>query len=227
MVILFFSSSLLSSQKLTNEILKSNEFKEIIKKKSFLQSSQTFETQLYVDKITHVELPKQGFKCIDSNCFNDFINLKEINLQFNQLTLIGSLVFRDLIHLTRINLRGNKLTALSHNCFQGLINLEEINLSKNDLKILDQNLFSGLISLNLLDLSNNKLDIIDSNQFQGLYNLRCIKLNGNQLSDIDHTTLLLDLVNLAYLDLSSNQFKRRNQFTFINRTLFDRIHINW
>jgi len=39
---------------------------------------------------------------------------------------------------------------------------------------------------------------------------------------------LVDLNNLAYVDLSSNELKRRNQLTTIEKKgFFDKIYINW
>lgn len=42
---------------------------EMIKNKSWLHAGQVYDTALDLDSITHVELPKSSFKCIETKAF--------------------------------------------------------------------------------------------------------------------------------------------------------------
>ena len=77
--------------------------------------------------LTKLDFSNNHIKLIENKLFNGLVNLKDINLSFNQLENIGK-QFQNLNNLNRIDLSNNQIRIIDENAFNGLVTLNEINL---------------------------------------------------------------------------------------------------
>ena len=130
------------------------------------------------------------------------VALRTLNLSNNQISSIEANTFKELVNLNELWLNGNQLTLIE-NLFQGLVSLTWLDLSRNKLESIEQNAFNDLTNLFTLNLSNNKINSIDVKSFIHLNNLNDLWLQDNQIKAID-VKMFKDLLNLNWLDLSHN-----------------------
>ncbi|KAK7068458.1 hypothetical protein SK128_022613 [Halocaridina rubra] len=147
------------------------------------------------EKLISLNLKRNRINRMEDGAFKDLINLKELYLQYNNLT-------------------GN---AITQDVFIGLYNssapepmgIEVLDLSYNYIKSIDSHAFTHLRSLKRLFLAHNPLKDISLNTglaINQLQNLQELDLSQTGLTRIpDH--FLTDLTKLQVLTLAGNNFQ--------------------
>ncbi|CDO94944.1 unnamed protein product [Kluyveromyces dobzhanskii CBS 2104] len=140
--------------------------------------------------------------------FNHNVNLKILNLSYNDLSDISAM---NLPSLTELYLSGNNLTNLPGEVFQRMKNLKVIMLNGNKLMSLPSEL-SQLSNLSVLDVGSNQLKYNISNyhydwNWMNNLNLKYLNFSGNKRFEIksmigsDTKTDLSDLTILKQLKI--------------------------
>lgn len=178
-------------------------------------------------KMGFVDFSNNSIQRIDPSAFEGLINLKTLNLSYNQIDKLDSDWFH-LPSLLTLDLSNNKLTDLNKSVFENLINLEHLNLSGNSIGMLEVETFSHQKKLIALDLSKNNLVIFDFHVFSSNVN------NSQKLfAKIDilkygiqslHDPYLNE--NLQSLDLSKNQLIEVNNFRHGNFSQLALLDVN-
>ena len=148
-----------------------------------------------LNKIEVLNLSNKDIK--ELNGIEYLTNLKELNLENNQLKKVNLRYNEELITL---NLSNNNLDKINLN-FNKL--LEYVNLSKNNLTKFDT---LPISKVKQLDLSNNNLSDIKLTNMKDIISLR---LKNNKLKDINLKNNLL----LEELDISFNNIKELSYFS--------------
>jgi Leucine-rich repeat (LRR) protein len=159
---------------------------------------------------TTILLNTRQITLILDDTFVDLIQLKELVLLKNQLTLLNSThLFSSLINLTKLDLGSNLINSVHSLTFANLTKLNSLSFYFNrlDETSMDSNIFESLISLKTLDLSYNKFTYFPSFLFEKLTSLTTLYLHANQLIQLD-TNLFITLVNLNNLHLEFNNLTR-------------------
>jgi Leucine-rich repeat (LRR) protein len=159
---------------------------------------------------TTILLNTRQITLILDDTFVDLIQLKELVLLKNQLTLLNSThLFSSLINLTKLDLGSNLINSVHPLTFANLTKLNSLSFYFNrlDETSMDSNIFESLISLKTLDLSYNKFTYFPSFLFEKLTSLTTLYLHANQLIQLD-TNLFITLVNLNNLHLEFNNLTR-------------------
>lgn len=121
-------------------------------------------------------------------------------------------IFKGLNKLINLDLNYNQITVIPGGSFQDLISLEDFTLKYNKIRFLqnkqDTSIFKGLGKLTYLDLSYNDIGVIPAGTFQGLDRLESFSLENNKIIFLDNNEceqILLGLWELIYIDLSCNK----------------------
>jgi len=162
------------------------------------------------DTDTTLLLNTRQITLILDDTFVDLMQLKELVLLKNQLTLLNSThLFSSLINLTKLDLGSNLLNSLHPLTFTNLTKLNSLSFYFNrlDENSMDSSIFDRLVSLKTLDLSYNKFTCFPSFLVEKLTSLTTLYLHANQLIQLD-TNLFITLINLSNLNLEFNNLTR-------------------
>ncbi len=96
----------------------------------------------------------------DATLFNDFTNLKLLNLSHNSLEELSDGMFDFLPKLTVLDLSFNKLRRLPHNVFDVVEKLESLHVNDNELKYIHPHSIGNLTSLHTLHIDSNSLETL-------------------------------------------------------------------
>ncbi|XP_059165432.1 toll-like receptor Tollo [Physella acuta] len=164
---------------------------------------------------------------VDECALRGLAKLLYLDLSNNLLEMLPSKVFSDLVSLQFLYLQGNKLTSIP--VMSAMTNLIILNVSYNDLISLTDVDLQGLAKLQILHANNNRLQFVTPyfaanspilaslwlqnnlisevgtmGQHPSLYELR---LDNNSLTDFNRGSPFIDMKNLNYLFLDSNQLQ--------------------
>ena len=87
-----------------------------------------------------IDLTSKSIGSIDAFTFHG-LNVSEISLSDNHLTLLDKLTFQNMPNLEVLYLPFNQISQLHPEIFKGLSNLKELYLSENKLTSLDNDIF--------------------------------------------------------------------------------------
>lgn len=154
-------------------------------------------------KLVNLETLKLPYsKLPDISALSGLTKLKELDLEFNNLTDASVNALSQMINLEKLNLRFNNLTTTSF--LSGMNKLEELHLEANE--ITDIIYLTGKTTLKKLWLDDN--NFTDISPLSNLTNLTHLGLgynrnpaNNNAISDISH---LKDLSKLQVLVMDGN-----------------------
>lgn len=112
--------------------------------------------------------------------FNDNLNLEMLSLRFCKFDAIPSFESQ-LVNLKELDLSGNSITLIEGNSFQNLPSLRVLHLASMFPKLsnIDENAFLGLGELNVLDISDNALQTLSSTHIESLTSLQVLNLKNN------------------------------------------------
>ncbi|NWX37081.1 LRC19 protein, partial [Notiomystis cincta] len=121
------------------------------------------------------------------NLFNIPLNLSQnitkLSLKNSKITLEDhdKGILRHFINLTELYLNENNITVLHNNSFYNLKNLITLDISNNCISTVHKAAFAGLNQLSVLNLSYNMIAHLDSDTFTSLENLTVLNLQHNFL----------------------------------------------
>ncbi|KAM7025072.1 leucine-rich repeat-containing protein 19 [Acridotheres tristis] len=115
--------------------------------------------------------------------FNLFQNITKLSLKNNKITLEDHdrEILGHFINLTELHLNENNITVLKNNSFYSLKNLVILDISNNCISTVHKAAFAGLNQLSVLNLSYNMIAQLDSDTFTSLESLTVLDLQYNFL----------------------------------------------
>ncbi|XP_072716683.1 leucine-rich repeat-containing protein 19 [Ciconia boyciana] len=119
---------------------------------------------------------KITLKDSDKEILQSFINLTELYLSENMITVLYSKSFCNLTKLVILDISNNHISTVHKAAFAGLNQLSVLNLSYNTITQLDSDVFTSLKSLTVLDLQYN---FLKSFHIKSPFKLTKIILAGN------------------------------------------------
>ena len=150
------------------------------------------------------------------------IDLEELHLVDNELSLIEDGSFETLQHLKKLDLTKNKLESLSE------VNLKHLNVSLSSLN-LSLNIFKSvkfeieMKSLKELFLDFNSLQDLTECSFIGLSNLETLSFNYNPILSLDENGLSLkglnNLISLTFNNTLFSSLPSSSAFSPVRKTL--------
>uniref|UniRef100_A0A8C3JQN4 Leucine rich repeat containing 19 n=1 Tax=Calidris pygmaea TaxID=425635 RepID=A0A8C3JQN4_9CHAR len=125
-------------------------------------------------------LIQSNFSDIPTNFFQ---NVTKLSLKNNIITLKDSdkEILRSFINLTELYLNENMITVLYNNSFCNLTKLVILDISNNHISTVHKAAFAGLNQLSVLNLSYNMITQLDSDVFTSLKSLTVLNLQNNFL----------------------------------------------
>ncbi|NXD81568.1 LRC19 protein, partial [Halcyon senegalensis] len=114
---------------------------------------------------------------------NLFQNVTKLSLKNNKVSLEDGdkEILRSFINLTELYLNENVITVLYNNSFCNLTNLVILDISNNRINTVHKAAFAGLNQLSVLNLSYNTITQLDSDVFTSLRSLTVLNLQYNFL----------------------------------------------
>ena len=167
---------------------------------------------------------------LSDNSVSDFdikgqaaLNLKSIDLSFNQISEVKQSLFAAVPNLQYLNLENNKLAInISSTIFQGSVKLEWLNLANNRIERIG-NIFSetSLKSLKTLNVSHNSVKEVTqlAGEFTGS-DVKDIDLSNCNITALD-SHLFANLDNLTTVYLRNNNIETFEVFNATVDTTFD------
>lgn len=159
-----------------------------------------------------LQLRNNKLGSINSNVFHLCANVKDLDLQRNQINSTDEGAFR--------SMKGLKVLTLSDNGFQSvpaatrsLPNLLELDLSKNKINALHCDDFANMTKLRHLKLNANSISALSSCLFKDVTKLEVLKLQNNSISRLNGAFKMY-LPNLKQLHLNSNKLVAINRGEF-------------
>ncbi|XP_031341617.1 uncharacterized protein LOC116169615 [Photinus pyralis] len=144
--------------------------------------------------------------------FQNFSNVRTVNLSYNKLSDLPRMVFVGL-NIEELCLSNNNLYAIPFQVFAPMERLRVLDLSYNSIVSFLDHFFLFNKRIEVLHLNNNNLAILTSNALADLTNLRQLDLSNNALVYISKG-LFDSLNNLRYLNLANNPLSNLAAWTF-------------
>ncbi|KAM9214140.1 leucine-rich repeat-containing protein 19 [Leptosomus discolor] len=129
---------------------------------------------------------------------NFFQNITKLSLRNNKIALKDSdkEILQSFINLTELYLNENMITVLYNNSFCNLAKLVTLDISNNHISTVHKGAFAGLNQLSVLNLSYNMITQLDSDVFTSLKNLTVLNLQYNFLKSF-HVKSSFKLIKIA------------------------------
>ncbi|NXI45159.1 LRC19 protein, partial [Galbula dea] len=131
---------------------------------------------------------------------NLFQNVTILSLKTNNISLKDSDkgILQSFINLTELYLNENMITVLYNNSFCNLTKLSILDISNNHISTVHKAAFAGLNQLSVLNLSYNMITQLDSDVFTSLRSLAVLNLQSNVLKSFHiKSPLKLNTIVLA------------------------------
>ena len=150
---------------------------------------------------------------------NEFSQLSFLILYLDHNTI--SEIHPDLLpkHGVILLLNHNKISTIHPQAFQNLSICRYLYLDHNEITELHPNLFQSMHSLQSLRLNHNNLVEFTLSSTVKLNRLIYLFLSNNKLRVLSYTTILKQMVNLRYLDVSSNHISMINSTILVNSSI--------
>lgn len=144
--------------------------------------------------------PKNKIEILPAKMFKNLRNLKNLNLEENQIFYVSETAFAVNLQLEVVNLNRNKLKFLEPKTFTSNSKLRQLHLNWNQIKNIQPELFAKNVNLEDLKLRGNQLTVIDRNSFTGNVHLNWLDLADNEIFLIQPKSFK----NVNFVDLSLN-----------------------
>ena len=177
-----------------------------------LKFNDTNTTSFNIEK---VKIVKHVFIQVSTDLFQNYTNLKEVNMSNNQIFNFSNGFFQYLKNTVDLDISHNSMKIISNNTFSYLEHLQNLILNNNNIEELQPGLFQHLVNLKNLDISHNTIKIISNSTFSYLEHLQNLILNNNNMKELQ-PGLFQNLVNLQTLDISHNSMNIISNNTFKN-----------
>lgn len=157
--------------------------------------AEIFEIFPYVD---HVSI-QSNLKVLSQNDWKNAINLKTLRLSGNKLSEFMS--FNGLKNLKKLELEQNQLSIIRRDFLVGMDKLEELYLGQNGIHSIEDGSFDHA-NLIFLDLSRNNLTTLSDSVFSKCPKMRAVEIGHNQLTHIGQSMYSLQHVTLIGLSFN-------------------------
>ncbi|CAH0549521.1 unnamed protein product [Brassicogethes aeneus] len=137
-------------------------------------------------------------------------NLEYLNLENNQIAILGNSVFQNLQNMTTLILSHNRINIIDPEAFKGVYKEGE---------------YMPLRSLKTLKLDHNNINQINQDVFEHTEDLEILDLSFNPIKTFSHNTILHTLNKLTTLDLSGNPISILPA-TFKYGLVLERLYLN-
>lgn len=140
--------------------------------------------------------------------FDNFGNLTDLDLSFNQIKELRNNTFSSLTKLSSLKIRNNLLDTIESLAFTGLKQLTSLDLGSNNLETLPSEVFTYNRQLEelILDDNNFTFQYRSANPFRLPSFLRRITLSKNKIAKLP-THWFFEYPSLELIDLSHNKFE--------------------
>ncbi|XP_019624870.1 PREDICTED: toll-like receptor Tollo [Branchiostoma belcheri] len=132
-----------------------------------------------VTTILHLE--GNQLTVINQTVLPQLLMIRELYLNGNNISYVGSMAFKNFISLKILRLDGNNISEINRQVFKFLSELRELYLNNSGMSYLAADTFQDLSKLQKLHLENNKLKSVPENVFSGL-KLTLLGIHGNPLT---------------------------------------------
>ena len=179
----------------------------------------SFDFQIYLEKLTKLDLEGNLLKSVPSDLAKKFPSLKVLLLNDNLIEAVSSDEFLDLKNVVKLNLARNRLSTIGDETFIHMPNLRQLLLTDNQISSLSSDCFKGMKSLVKLSLDKNKISVLPSGIFVNFRNSGTmnIYLTSNLLTEIPNG-LFAKLTNYEMLEFSYNHITKIGDEAFKNVT---------
>lgn len=134
----------------------------------------------------------------------NLLNLQRLFVVKCRIKHIERFAFRKLINLVELDLSHNSLTMIPTQAFDATPEMRELKLVGNPIQRLGNDAFANVPQLVRLELSDCRISTVDARAFAGLeITLEWLKMNGNRIVDIAPVTLTA-FQNLHGLEIAGN-----------------------
>lgn len=181
-----------------------------------MNSRMNIFPSLIVDKFVNVRdlfVQRSSIRVFNrpiTNC----TQLGEVNLDFNDITMLPARIFQNCHEITHLWMRNNSIDTINDNAFVGLVALRTIDLSGNNLKTLNPAAFTPLIRLSTIEIDSNFLESVSPQFFQNLPSLRSFSAIFNQMTTWNTPAAGNQHHALIFLMISGNQIRTLNPGAF-------------
>lgn len=156
--------------------------------------------------LSFLNLANNRITNIPESAFSKIINVEEINLTNNSISIIPFNLFKG-TELDTLKLDYNPLK--SFNIYSD--SLESLSLAHCNLTVFDKNISKNLTSLSFLDLSGNQIEVLPIDTFEPLKQLETLDLSDNKLVALDDD-IFVENSRLDKIVLSNNQLTKLPNF---------------
>ncbi|KAK7823433.1 hypothetical protein U0070_013782 [Myodes glareolus] len=152
--------------------------------------------------------PSITYQCMDRNLNEIPVNIpssvKNLDLSFNTLKILGSHSFSNFPELQFLDLSRCEIETIEDEAYEGLHQLSTLILTGNPIQSLSQGSFFGLASLQNLVAVEISLESLDSLPIGHLKTLKKLNVAHNLIHSSKLPEYFSNLTNLEHLDLSNN-----------------------
>jgi Leucine-rich repeat (LRR) protein len=160
-----------------------------------------------------LDVTKNNITKLQDYYFQQYINLREMNLSHNTIDDLPRNVFVNQSSLKILSISHNSLHAIPFQVFAPMEHLRILDLSYNYLVAVLDHFFKFNRYIEVLSLNNNKIAKLTSNALADLTDLKRLDLSHNSISAISKG-LFDPLNNLEYLNLAYNPLYNAPSGTF-------------
>lgn len=184
-------------------------------------ASNAFET---CDELRELNLDANNLKTITNGTFDKCDKLTHLSFEDNQFESIDAGMLRGLVNLERIELQGNKITKLSG--FESFKQLKRVNLIMNPLSALDvKSTFMENTKIEELLLMRCELTRLEQATFLTLLELKIIFLDINSLASLPPHAFK-NQNKIEHIFLHGNKIKTLDTSSFGQHANLSTIYIN-
>lgn len=138
-----------------------------------------------------------------------------INLSYNQIKDFKK--FSELVNLRQLDLSFNELAEFQDSSFESLSNLEELYIQRSNLKTIHLGTFFSQMNLRVLDISYNGLGSINFDHFIAMNVLEELYIDGNSLTEIKYEDIENIFREIKVISISHNNWGCTYLTTIIKR----------
>ena len=172
--------------------------------------------------IRYLYLDDNQIDTIESDVFNNLVQLRELWMSYNAILTLESGAFNGLMNLVKLKLHNNKINTLPGGVFSPLVRLQSLDLGKNNLYTIQtgKDRFSSLVALVYLNLADNQCSFFQPDLFKPLLSLKYLHLERNNLgrmfSEDYGGEMLEELKKLEELHVMNNNIEALPEPTLKN-----------
>lgn len=135
----------------------------------------------HLESITEVNLSSSKLKTVPLE-LGKFTNLKMLQLENNQISILPENLFNNHPHLFWLCLDQNKISCLPEKLFEKCPKLEIFSIEDNCISKLPKKLFASSSNLKEVYLRNNQISFLSKSLFKSCPLLNTIDLNNNKIA---------------------------------------------